>query len=120
MTILCRPRPRGWVWRLLKTCAAARPSLRAVSTVTGSTLAMPRTPSVPKSFLDLLISFLTLWGHRHVDLGRLHADKGDSGRHGHFDALAQAAGRLDSRQVHDHDDFLPCHCRDHFRPATDG
>jgi hypothetical protein len=32
----------------LKTCAAARPSLSAVSAVTGSMLAVPRTPSVPK------------------------------------------------------------------------
>ena len=41
------PRPRG---RLIcvKTCAAARPSFSAVSAVTGSMFAMPRTPSVPK------------------------------------------------------------------------
>src|SRR3954469_15985069 len=31
-------------------CAAARPSFSAVSAVTGSTFATPRTPSVPKIF----------------------------------------------------------------------
>src|ERR1051326_8985108 len=39
----------------LKTCPAARPSLRAVSAVTGSMLAVPRTPSVPKIFLGWLM-----------------------------------------------------------------
>src|SRR5688500_712708 len=51
MTILCFPKPRAIASRFLKTCAEARPSLRAVSAVTGSTLAVPRTPSVPKIFL---------------------------------------------------------------------
>src|SRR5476649_1497900 len=50
MTILCLPRPRDCVSRFLKTCAAARPSLSAVSAVTGSMFAVPRTPSVPKIF----------------------------------------------------------------------
>src|SRR5438093_5083830 len=50
MTSRCRPRPRDWAWRFLKTWAAARPSLRAVSAVTGSMFAVPRTPSVPKIF----------------------------------------------------------------------
>src|SRR5580693_149674 len=39
----------------LKTWPAARPSLRAVSAVTGSMLARPRTPSVPKIFLGAVI-----------------------------------------------------------------
>jgi len=42
--------PRDWDSRFLKTWAAARPSLSAVSAVTGSTFARPRTPSVPKIF----------------------------------------------------------------------
>src|SRR5687768_3551771 len=50
MTILWRPWPRGWEFRFLKTWAAERPSFNAVSAVTGSTLAVPRTPSVPKIF----------------------------------------------------------------------
>ena len=41
--------------RFLKTCAEARPSFNAVSAVTGSRLAVPRTPSVPKIFWELLI-----------------------------------------------------------------
>jgi len=40
--------------RFLKTCAEARPSFNAVSAVTGSRLAVPRTPSVPKIFGQLL------------------------------------------------------------------
>src|SRR5436309_11246120 len=55
MTILCRPRPRDCSAMFLKTWPAARPSLRAVSAVTGSILAVPRTPSVPKIFLGELI-----------------------------------------------------------------
>src|SRR5687768_11997937 len=50
MTILCLPNPRAIASRFLKTCAEARPSFSAVSAVTGSTLAVPRTPSVPKIF----------------------------------------------------------------------
>src|SRR3989442_1239626 len=50
MTSRCRPRPRDWAWRVLKTCAAARPSLRAVSAVNGSMFAVARTPSVTKIF----------------------------------------------------------------------
>ena len=42
---------------VLKTCAAARPSLRAVSAVTGSIFATPRTPSVPKSLRCAVISW---------------------------------------------------------------
>src|SRR5271157_4612061 len=57
MTILCLPRPRDSDSRFLKTYAAAWPSFRAVSAVTGSTLAVPRTPSVPKIlFLPLMLS----------------------------------------------------------------
>ena len=55
ITIRCRPRPRDTGTRFLKTYAAARPSFRAVSAVTGSTLATPRTPSVPKSFRLMLV-----------------------------------------------------------------
>src|SRR5438034_458252 len=55
MTILCLPRPRDCDSRFLKTCPAARPSLSAVSAVTGSMLAVPRTPSVPKIFFGELI-----------------------------------------------------------------
>src|SRR5437867_10398387 len=57
MTILCRPWPLGVGARDLKTCAAARPSLRAVSAVTGSTLATPRTPSVPNSLRSVVEGF---------------------------------------------------------------
>src|SRR5256885_16835079 len=55
MTILCRPRPRDWGAMFLKTCPAARPSLRAVSAVTGSMFAVPRTPSGPKIFFGWFI-----------------------------------------------------------------
>src|ERR1039458_3779654 len=58
MTILCLPRPRDCTSRFLKTCAAARPSFKAVSAVTGSRFAVPRTPSVPKIFLGELMKFL--------------------------------------------------------------
>src|SRR5213592_4907407 len=57
MTILCRPRPRDWGAMLRKTWPAARPSLRAVSAVTGSMLAVPRTPSVPKIFFVWLMDY---------------------------------------------------------------
>src|SRR3569623_98343 len=49
MTMVVRPpeRPASTlIWA--KMCAAARPSLSAVSAVTGSMFAVPRTPSVPK------------------------------------------------------------------------
>src|ERR1017187_4763938 len=73
MTILCLPRPRDWRSRFLKTYAAARPSLRAVSAVTGSTLAVQRTPSVPNIFFGELIVFYQaeaersrpLWAGQH-------------------------------------------------------
>src|SRR5664280_1574678 len=73
MTILCRPRLRDWRSRFLKTYAAARPSLSAVSAVTGSTLAVPRTPSVPNIFLGELMVFYPaeversrpLWAGQH-------------------------------------------------------
>jgi len=48
ITILCLLVPLVRGSRFLNTYAAARPSLSAVSAVTGSMLAMPRTPSVPK------------------------------------------------------------------------
>src|SRR5579862_4050339 len=49
MTMVARPLERPASTLIcVKTCAAARPSLRAVSAVTGSILAVPRTPSVPK------------------------------------------------------------------------
>src|SRR3954453_21564922 len=60
MTILCRPGPRDSARRCLNTCAAARPSFRAVSAVTGSTLAVPRTPSVPKIFFCLEPLFVSI------------------------------------------------------------
>src|SRR4051794_41852011 len=49
MTIVGRPpRRRPCAPDCAKTCAAARPSFSAVSAVTGSMFAIPRTPSVPK------------------------------------------------------------------------
>ena len=49
MTIVVRPADAiRAVLICVKTCAAARPSLSAVSAVTGSMFAVPRTPSVPK------------------------------------------------------------------------
>src|SRR3954463_5970429 len=49
MTIVGRPpRRRPCAPDCANTCAAARPSFSAVSAVTGSMLATPRTPSVPK------------------------------------------------------------------------
>src|ERR1051325_2029280 len=56
MTILCRPLSWRCPWRFLKTWPAARPIFKAVSAVTGSTFAVPRTPSVPKIFLWAVIS----------------------------------------------------------------
>src|SRR5437867_10344112 len=55
MTILCLTRSRAWFSRFLNTWAAARPNFKAISAVTGSTLAVPRTPSVPKIFFGVLI-----------------------------------------------------------------
>src|SRR5437870_9394012 len=60
MTILCLPLLRDCTFRFLKTCAADRPSLSAVSAVTGSTLAVPRTPSVPKIFFCLEPLFVSI------------------------------------------------------------
>src|SRR6202042_3778521 len=94
MTILCLPRPRDCDSRFLKTCAAARPSFKAVSAVTGSTFAVPRTPSVPKIFFRELILKMKpqrdhlnthkdsragwLWHHHH--LGRFYSNQRDLGR----------------------------------------
>ncbi len=58
--VACRG-PRGRDSRFLKTWPAARPSLRAVSAVTGSMLAVPRTPSVPKIFRGVLIGSRGQW-----------------------------------------------------------
>ena len=43
---------------LVKMWAAARPSFNAVSAVTGSTFATPRTPSVPKIFFAGVTSLI--------------------------------------------------------------
>ena len=59
-------RRANWLATFLKTWAAARPNLRTVSAVTGSTLAVPRTPSVPKIFLGELISLMV------ASIGRKH------------------------------------------------
>src|SRR3954451_23636336 len=45
------------------TWAAARPSFNAVSAVTGSTLATPRTPSVPKIFFACATVVIVAAGH---------------------------------------------------------
>src|SRR5437867_6125782 len=74
MTILCLTRSRAWFSRFLNTWAAARPSLRAVSAVTGSTLAVPRTPSVPKIFLGVI----------HLPLRRISRLKRNLVRHDLF------------------------------------
>src|SRR3954452_13069619 len=71
MTIRWRPRPRDWVSRCLKTWAAARPSFSAVSAVTGSTLAVPRTPSVPKIFFWDLLPFVSI---RLLSFSRFNVD----------------------------------------------
>src|SRR5271169_2989013 len=60
-TILWRPCPLATGAHVLNTCAAARPSFKAVSEVTGSTLATPRTPSVPNSFLAFPIRLRNLF-----------------------------------------------------------
>ena len=73
--------PRDWRSRFLKTCAAARPSLSAVSAVTGSMLAVPRTPSVPKIFLGLLMAVYSVGGGMiTLDIGRVNADERHAGR----------------------------------------
>src|ERR1700723_2805775 len=95
MTILCLPRPRDWRSRFLKTCAAERPSFNAVSAVTGSTFAVPRTPSVPKIFLGMLISIDwilgLLWRWNHQDNCWLNLHQGDIGRR--YDIDRPAGGR---------------------------
>src|SRR5579859_7713601 len=60
-TILWRPCPLATGARDLNTCAAARPSFKAVSEVTGSTLATPRTPSVPNNFVAFPIRLRDLF-----------------------------------------------------------
>src|SRR5580765_2768845 len=57
MTMVGRPpRRRPWLVDWEKKWAAARPSFRAVSAVTGSMFARPRTPSVPKIRFVMAIS----------------------------------------------------------------
>jgi len=49
MTMVVRPLERPASTLIcVKMCAAARPNFSAVSAVTGSMFAVPRTPSVPK------------------------------------------------------------------------
>src|SRR5258708_31400038 len=75
MTILCLPRPRDCDSRFLKWCAAARPSFSAVSAVTGSTFAVPRTQSVPKIFFEGLIELKNrsmFWRRNDADSRWLH------------------------------------------------
>src|ERR1051326_2914846 len=87
MTILCLARPRDSAPGFFKTWPAARPSLRAVSAVTGSILAVPRTPSVPKIFfcaitlpLDFGLFFILLRrvGAFHRDGARFDVHDGDA------------------------------------------
>src|ERR1035437_6571448 len=101
-TILCRPRPRGWLSRVLKTWPAARPSLRAVSAVTGSVLAVPRTPSVPKIFLGELMGVMTLPVRRDGDLHlfRHHTHERNARRDRHLDRLAEATRGRHPCQIH--------------------
>src|SRR6266568_4157487 len=121
MTILWRPRPRASDWRFLKTWAAARPSLRAVSAVTGSILAMPRTPSVPKIFLGWLIGSFLLEGNHDLHVRRFRAHKRDARRRGNDHALAHAARRgFEVGQVHVRFDFLFLQPIQDFRAAADG
>src|SRR5258706_2327854 len=98
MTILCLPRPRDCASRFLKTWAAARPSLSAVSAVTGSMLAVPRTPSVPKIFLAAGIksglrsgirSFSGVGSRLHRGGGR--SDLRDAGADGYMDMDREVA-----------------------------
>src|SRR5208337_4457228 len=102
MTILWRPCPRDWRSRFFKTCAAARPSLSAVSAVTGSTLAVPRTPSVPKIFFgELMIGNRSAFlRHDHVHFLGNDLHVGDAGRCRDFNAFVEAARRFDTRQIH--------------------
>src|SRR6516164_5553124 len=102
MTILCLPRPRDWVSRFLKTCAAARPSFKAVSAVTGSRFAVPRTPSVPKILLGELIKRSSIFrrGGYDADAVGLDADDRDAGRHGDVHALFIRVDGAGIGQIH--------------------
>src|SRR5215471_5048661 len=106
-TILCRPRLRACVSSVLNTWPAARPSLSAVSAVTGSMLAVPRTPSVPKIFFGEVIwvmarwklecwcdGGLTLGKENDLDFRRFNGDMGDTGGRGNIDAFAHIMSRL--------------------------
>src|SRR5258706_4617789 len=86
MTILCLPRPRDCASRFLNTWAAARPSFSAVSAVTGSTLAVPRTPSVPKIFLCGFIRLLVGRAGTHQDLFRDNLFQSHISGNDNFDA----------------------------------
>src|SRR5208337_4175202 len=91
MTILCLPRPRACDSRFLKTCPAARPSLSAVSAVTGSMFAVPRTPSVPKIFLGMFMMRVGMMLPGAGDAFNAHVGGGD-GQHDKFFGHADLDG----------------------------
>src|SRR5436190_1190372 len=93
-TILCRPRPRACVSRFLNTCPAARPSFNAVSAVTGSIFAVPRTPSVPKIFLGELMRDNSTRRFDHFHFFRHDLNDGDIGMSGDADAFVQAGAEF--------------------------
>src|SRR5208282_2688895 len=101
MTILYLPRPRDWVSRFLKTWAAARPSLRAVSAVTGSMLAVPRTPSVPKILVGWLMEVaLSREGGLDGDGVGFEFDDVDAGRNVRTQVLLGGGAGMIISQVH--------------------
>src|SRR2546429_732487 len=102
MTILCRPRPRDWGAMLRKTWPAARPSFSAVSAVTGSMLAVPRTPSVPKSFLFEFTSIDALGGNRDIDFLRQTAKHRHPRRRCDLDSHAHITRFFDISDIHQH------------------
>src|SRR6266581_1073741 len=87
----------------VKTCAAARPSFSAVSAVTGSTLAVPRTPSVPKILFGAMSGF---WRNDDFDVLGQNPQKGDPGRCRDFNAFEQIVSGFDSAQINQRPDFL--------------
>src|SRR3954467_9353652 len=118
ITILWRPRPRELLSRFLKTCAAARPRRKAVSAVTGSMFAVPRTPSVPKMRLGLDME-LRFGRDEYLDFLRLDANLGDAGGSGNFDSFAQVGRCLYARQVDENADVFALKFFKRFRLALD-
>src|SRR5262245_37694643 len=117
-------------------CPAARPNLSAVSAVTGSMFAVPRTPSVPKICLGsgLAAGLEVVWfmvgsdvrktsafrWHDYLDFFRRHAHMAHAGGCRNFDSLGQIARAFYPGEVYQHAQVFGLQVLEDARVATHG